>query len=72
MADSSPSPDDTDLGTDQESTEGTPRWVKVFGGVALGVVLVLAVLHLTGIGGQHGPGSHLPHATVRQDRVHQP
>jgi len=34
---------------------GTPRWVKVFGLVALFVVALIIVLMLVG-GGQHGPG----------------
>ena len=36
----------------------TPRWVKVFGLVALLVVVVFVVLLLLGRGG-HGPGRHL-------------
>jgi hypothetical protein len=34
----------------------TPRWVKVFGAVAALVVLLVAVMLLTG----HGPGRHMP------------
>lgn len=39
-----------------EEPENTPRWVKVFGIVAvvLAIVVVLALL----IGGKHGPGRH--------------
>ena len=37
---------------------GTPRWVKVTGAVALLFVVLLAVLLLTGRGGEHGPGRH--------------
>ena len=36
---------------------GTPRWVKVFGGIAL-IVLVLFVLVLVLRGGEHGPSRH--------------
>ena len=34
----------------------TPRWVKVFGVVALILILLIVVLHLTGnsLGGFHG------------------
>ncbi len=39
---------------------GAPRWVKVFGAIALVVVLV-AVLLLIG-GGDHGPSRHSPPA----------
>jgi hypothetical protein len=42
--------------TDRGSTPGTPRWVKVFGIVALLVVLLFVILLLTG--GPHGPGRH--------------
>ena len=38
----------------------TPRWVKIIGIIALVLVLVLGILHLTGLGGNHGPGRHLP------------
>ena len=65
MADASRDPDrrgDTDEGLDRVSTTaraGTPRWVKVFGIITL-VVLVLMVVLLFAIGGEHGPGRHLP------------
>ena len=49
--------DDTDVGPDRESTTGTPRWVKVFGIIALVVVLLFVIALLTGRGG-HGPGRH--------------
>lgn len=45
-------------GRDVESASGTPRWVKVFGLVALALVLLFVVLQLTGVGGDHGPGRH--------------
>ncbi|GAA4911873.1 hypothetical protein ACFPM3_10165 [Streptomyces coeruleoprunus] len=35
-----------------------PRWVKVSGVVAIAVVVVFLVLHLTG--GGFGPGMHAP------------
>jgi hypothetical protein len=37
---------------------GTPRWVKVFGIIV--IVLVLLVVALMFIGGEHGPGRHTP------------
>jgi hypothetical protein len=40
----------------RHSTEGTPRWVKVFGIVAVVVVVLFVVLL---IAGGHGPGRHL-------------
>lgn len=45
---------------DHKSPPSTPRWVKVFGTIALGLVLLFVILHLTGIGGNHGPGRHMP------------
>jgi len=36
---------------------GAPRWVKVFGSIALVVVVLVAILLLTG-GGDHGPTRH--------------
>jgi len=40
--------------------EGTPRWVKVFGIIALVLVLLVVVVLATGRGGSHGPGRHAP------------
>jgi len=37
----------------QEPNEPTPRWVKVFGAIALALVIAFAVAHLT-CGGLHG------------------
>ena len=42
------------------STYRTPRWVKVFGIVALTLILLVIVVLVTGIGGEHGPGRHIP------------
>ena len=36
---------------------GAPRWVKVFGVIAIVVILLLIVLKLTG---HHGPARHMP------------
>jgi hypothetical protein len=38
-----------------DSATGTPRWVKVFAGIALAVILLLVVALLTG---RHGPDRH--------------
>lgn len=35
---------------------GVPRWVKVFGLIALAIAIILAVLMLLGV--EHGPGLH--------------
>ena len=52
MVDEPPYPD-SDSDTDDT---GMPRWVKVFGLVALVLVLLFVILMLTG----HSPGRHLP------------
>jgi hypothetical protein len=49
MADPPPYPD-------SNGGPGTPRWVKVFGIIAIGLVLLFIILHLAG-GGFHG---HVP------------
>jgi hypothetical protein len=57
MADPSPNRD-TGVGPDDEPTTGMPRWVKVFGIIALIVVVLFVILLLTGGPGRHGPGRH--------------
>lgn len=47
--------DDTELGPNGESVEGTPRWAKVFGLITLVLIALLATLLLLG---GHGPGRH--------------
>jgi hypothetical protein len=46
--------DDTQAGSDLESSAGTPLWVKVFGIIALVLILLFVILHLTG----RGMGGH--------------
>jgi hypothetical protein len=53
-------PDDTDRASAGGFTTSTPRWVKVFGIIALAVLVLLVILLVTGRGGGHGPGRHLP------------
>jgi hypothetical protein len=66
MADSPPYPDpgqNSAEGPDRGSTAsypGTPRWVKVFGIIALVLTLLVVVIMVTGVGGGHGPGRHMP------------
>lgn len=57
MADSSPPPtppvtlrDDIRLRSTRGSPTGTPRWVKVFMLIAIVLVLLFVILHLTGNG----------------------
>jgi hypothetical protein len=54
---------DRDIGesrveSDSGSTTGTPRWVKVFGVIALIVIGLFVIVAL--VGGEHGPGRHTP------------
>lgn len=44
----------TQAGSDRGLPTGTPRWVKVFGIIALALVLLFIILYLTGnnLGGQ--------------------
>ncbi len=51
--------DDTDVGPGRDYP-GMPRWVKLAGIIALILILLLVVLMVAGVGGQHGPGRHLP------------
>jgi hypothetical protein len=38
---------------------GTPLWVKVFGIIALILIVLVVIALFTGVGGEHGPGRHL-------------
>ncbi len=49
--------DDTGAGPGRGATTGAPRWVKVFGIIALVSIVLVGILLLTG-GGSHGPGRH--------------
>ena len=43
---------------DSNGDTGTPRWVKIFGIVALVLVLLVVIMMFIG-GGDHGPGRHI-------------
>jgi hypothetical protein len=43
-----------------QSSYRTPRWVLVTGIIVLGLAILVSIVLLTGIGGEHGPGRHLP------------
>jgi len=65
MADSPPLPnrgDDSDP-TPASGSTGAPRWVKVFGLVAVVLVLLVAVMVVAG----HGPGDHVPSADAGRE-----
>jgi hypothetical protein len=60
MADPPPYSDtgkDSNIRSDRESTAGTPRWVKVFGIIAIVVALLFVIMLVAG-GGRHGPSRH--------------
>jgi len=57
MTDTTPG-GDTGVGPVREYP-GTPRWVKVFGIIALVLVLLVVIMMFAG-GGNHGPGRHIP------------
>jgi hypothetical protein len=59
MPDHSDTGDDTGMRPGRGTTTGTPRWVKVFGAIALVVIMLFVVVVLVG-GGEHGPGRHTP------------
>lgn len=48
----------TDLPRCRRGDTGTPRWVKIFGIIALVVVLLVLILLFTNAPGGHGPGRH--------------
>jgi hypothetical protein len=50
----------THVEPDRGSNANTPRWVKVFGIITLVLVLLVVVVMFTGVGGEHGPGRHIP------------
>jgi hypothetical protein len=51
----------TNLGPDRGSPTSTPRWVKVLGIVAIVLILLFVILHLTGNNlGCPPPGGHTP------------
>jgi hypothetical protein len=49
---------DSSTGYGRGPTSGTPRWVKVSAIVAAVLVLLVAVMLVSG--GRHGPGRHQP------------
>jgi ABC-type transporter Mla subunit MlaD len=53
-------PPDTNPQEDAGKPPGTPRWVMVFGIIAIIVVLLIAFVLFSGLGGPHGPQRHAP------------
>ena len=50
----------TQVGPDRPPYPGTPRWVKVFGIIGIVLVLLVVIIMFAGVGGEHGPGRHVP------------
>ena len=46
--------------TDRPPYPGTPRWVKVSAIIVIVLVLLVVIIMFTGVGGEHGPGRHIP------------
>jgi hypothetical protein len=58
--------EDTSVESGHGSTPSTPRWVKVFGIIALILVMLFIILHLTGNNfGGHG-GHTAPSSVIEQ------
>ncbi|RWQ87139.1 MAG: hypothetical protein EOS85_06850 [Mesorhizobium sp.] len=51
---------------------GAPRWVKVWGIIAMILVLLVMTAIFTGVGGAHGPGRHMSSSSVTEPGVQQP
>ena len=49
-----------DRGSTASTPPSTPRWVKVFAIIVIVLVLLIGIMLLTGVGGEHGPGRHMP------------
>ena len=58
MTDSPLTPDDPAAGREHQPTAATPLWVKVFGIIAIAVLLIFAAVMFTQGPGGHGPGRH--------------
>ncbi len=50
----------------------TPRWVKVFGIIVIVLVLLIGIMIVTGVGGEHGPGRHAPPTLPTELSTQQP
>ena len=53
-------PPDPNPHEDRGDEPGIPGWVKVFGFIAIVVVLLIGFVLFTGVGGPHGPQRHAP------------
>lgn len=60
--------DDNPQGPRGVSTTGTPRWVKFFGIIALILIVLVIIAHLSG----YGLGHHMSHSNVTEHGGQQP
>lgn len=58
--------DKTRVSSNRESPPGIPRWLKVFGIIVIGLIVLFVILQFTGVGGQHGPAMHMPPSIGQQ------
>jgi hypothetical protein len=71
QANLAPTDEDSNGDTHQpghRAAPGTPRWVKVFGVILIGLVVLFAVLHLSG----HSPVDHMNHMSPTQQGMQMP
>jgi hypothetical protein len=67
MSETPPSVDRADEPRPDPAAAGTPRWVKVFIGIALVAAILVVILLVSGRGGGHGPGRHAGAAVAGAD-----
>jgi hypothetical protein len=64
--------DDSGSRPGRQSTTGAPRWVKVFGIIVIVLVVLFAILQLTGWVEAHGPGRRLSLSSLDGTPLHSP
>jgi len=62
---------DTEVRLTEDKPPSTPRWVKISGIIVIALVLLFVILKVIGIGGNHGPGRHIPSAIKIEQGVKQ-
>ncbi len=53
--------------SDTKDRPSTPRWVKISGIIAIVIILLVVILMFI-VGGNHGPGRHLPGGEQTQNQ----
>jgi len=62
---------DTEVRLTEDKPPSTPRWVKISGIIVIALVLLFVILKVIGIGGNHGPGRHIPSSIKIEQGVKQ-